>query len=548
MSRTADARADVALLAALADGPLDVLDLLQVLRRQAAWLLRGGEGVVHVLLHRLLRQGRVRLGGRSARGLVRYAVAAPEAATADEDAAAAPDAPDAPGDPAPVDAGAADRARRVAGGVADPADRGRVQADATAHLDLLVRADKAKAFGRIATLSSLLHRVDRGRRTVAVVVDPIDFFRRLVLHDGVWLVGIVVAFFVVRAFVLEVFHIPSSSMEPTLLVKDRVVVRKIGPAPKRWDIVTFELRGITYVKRMVGMPGEAFGIRNGDLYADGRLLVKPDDLSAALRKPIARWDFGPTQGPAGPGSGWRRMVDGERVTWVRDAPPLRPDGSVVGEPSPYSFALRDGYLVVEGRLEADGALRAVLARAPFGYEGEEPGARFEAEAGTHGVRVLVRRREASGAWIAPEVLLDAPDWRVDGDVRLELAYIDGVLRLATGGRTWREAVEAPDQPLRVEVGSTGAGATLRRAALDGDQHWSHDHQYAVPRAPRPDGHLPPLATYAFPIPDDAFFALGDNTLNSDDSRTVQKGAIPLAALTGPVIFRLWPPSRVGTVK
>ena len=44
---------------------------------------------------------------------------------------------------------------------------------------------------------------------------------------------------------------------------------------------------------------------------------------------------------------------------------------------------------------------------------------------------------------------------------------------------------------------------------------------------------------------DAFFALGDNTLNSDDSRTVAKGAIPLANLTGPVVFRVWPLSRIG---
>jgi signal peptidase I len=337
-------------------------------------------------------------------------------------------------------------------------------------------------------------------------------------------------------------------MEPTLLIGDRVAVRKIGPAPTRWDVVTFELRGTTYVKRMVGMGGEAFGIRNGDLYADGRLLVKPDDLSAALRHAIARWDFAASEGSAGPGPGWRRIEDGERITWVRDAPPLRPDGSMVGEPSPYNFALRDGYLVVEGRIEADGALRAVLARTPFGYEGGEPAVRFEAEAGTTGVRVLARRREPSGAWLAPETVLEDPAWRVQGDVRLELAYIDGELRVSTGGRTWRQTTPAPDQPLRVEVGALGAGTSVQRASLDGDQHWSHDHQYAVPGAPRGDGLLPPLATYAFPIPDNAFFALGDNTLNSDDSRTVQKGAIPLDALTGPVLFRLWPPSRIGTVK
>ena len=62
MSRSADARAEVALLEALGQGPLDVLDLVQALRKDAGWVLKGGEGVVHVLLHRLVRTQRVVVG------------------------------------------------------------------------------------------------------------------------------------------------------------------------------------------------------------------------------------------------------------------------------------------------------------------------------------------------------------------------------------------------------------------------------------------------------------------------------------------------------
>ena len=38
MSRSADARAEVALLEALGQGPLDVLDLVQALRKDAGWV------------------------------------------------------------------------------------------------------------------------------------------------------------------------------------------------------------------------------------------------------------------------------------------------------------------------------------------------------------------------------------------------------------------------------------------------------------------------------------------------------------------------------
>lgn len=90
---------------------------------------------------------------------------------------------------------------------------------------------------------------------------------------------------VLRMFVAQMFEIPSGSMENTLRVDDRIIVRKVGPAPQRGDVVVFqdfanwasstpthkpgfgrrilELIGLapdsshTYlVKRIIGMPGD----------------------------------------------------------------------------------------------------------------------------------------------------------------------------------------------------------------------------------------------------------------------------------------------------
>ena len=163
MSRSADARAEVALLEALGQGPLDVLDLVQALRKDAGWVLKGGEGVVHVLLHRLVRTQRVVVGPPGRRGLATYAAAvtAPDAEM--------PPPPENRGDLPVVDRRAADEARRLAKVVRDPATRGRIQADATAHLDQLARVEHPQAFGRTASWASLLQRVDRGRAAVVVV-------------------------------------------------------------------------------------------------------------------------------------------------------------------------------------------------------------------------------------------------------------------------------------------------------------------------------------------------------------------------------------------
>jgi signal peptidase I len=115
-----------------------------------------------------------------------------------------------------------------------------------------------------------------------------------------WLVtiGIAVAVvLVVKAFVVNPYRIPSSSMEPTFHCtgtagclggsNDRVLANRFiwhFSDPERGDVVVFEAppeaadtcgQGGTYVKRIVGMPGEQVAARDGEVLVDGEPLAEP---------------------------------------------------------------------------------------------------------------------------------------------------------------------------------------------------------------------------------------------------------------------------------
>ena len=137
-----------------------------------------------------------------------------------------------------------------------------------------------------------------------------------------WLVTIAVAVAFVLAFQAEVakpFRIPSSSMEPTLHCAkpgdwclgsrdDRVVANRLAyrfDKPQRGQIVVFTAPpaaskceagdgGATFVKRLIGLPGERVAERRGNIYINGRRLAEPY-ITPAFRDAVsAAW---PRVGP-----------------------------------------------------------------------------------------------------------------------------------------------------------------------------------------------------------------------------------------------------------
>jgi signal peptidase I len=90
----------------------------------------------------------------------------------------------------------------------------------------------------------------------------------------------------VRTFVAEPRFIPSSSMEPTLQIDDRLIIEKVSyyfRKPVRGEIVIFNPppnpaiadTSKVYIKRVIGLPGDRISIQSGKVYVNNRALIEP---------------------------------------------------------------------------------------------------------------------------------------------------------------------------------------------------------------------------------------------------------------------------------
>ena len=103
---------------------------------------------------------------------------------------------------------------------------------------------------------------------------------------------------IIRSLLLQPFYIPSSSMEPNLLVGDRLFVTKysygyskhsfpfspnifngriLSSEPKMGDVVVFKTPAdnrTDYIKRLIGLPGDEIQFINGDIYINNNQILK----------------------------------------------------------------------------------------------------------------------------------------------------------------------------------------------------------------------------------------------------------------------------------
>ena len=103
---------------------------------------------------------------------------------------------------------------------------------------------------------------------------------------------------IIRSLLIQPFYIPSSSMEPTMLVGDRLFVTKYSygyskhsfpfsppifknrflfDKPERGDVVVFKTtrdNRTDFIKRLIGLPGDRIQFIDGDVYINNNQILK----------------------------------------------------------------------------------------------------------------------------------------------------------------------------------------------------------------------------------------------------------------------------------
>jgi len=84
--------------------------------------------------------------------------------------------------------------------------------------------------------------------------------------------SIILMVILVRTFIITPVIVNGSSMEPTLLNKEILLLSKNNQNIERFDVVVLEINGERLVKRVVGLPGEHLKYVNNHLYINHNML------------------------------------------------------------------------------------------------------------------------------------------------------------------------------------------------------------------------------------------------------------------------------------
>jgi len=130
----------------------------------------------------------------------------------------------------------------------------------------------------------------------------------IIIDNTKTLLGALLIAILIRSLIIQPFYIPSSSMEPTLLVGDRIFVSKYAygysnhsfpfspkfsnnryfyKKPKQGDLVVFKTPAdnrTDYIKRLIGLPGDEIQFVNGSLILNGKKIKREKtEISELIR-------------------------------------------------------------------------------------------------------------------------------------------------------------------------------------------------------------------------------------------------------------------------
>ncbi|MGH7215327.1 MAG: S26 family signal peptidase, partial [Tepidisphaeraceae bacterium] len=367
---------------------------------------------------------------------------------------------------------------------------------------------------------------------------------------------------------------------PPVFYGDRILVLKylyLFQQPQRWDVVVFKSPdrpdkhdySQNYIKRLVGKPGEALMLLDGDLYAaqgaggrplddlrpeDFLIQTKPVSVREALLRLVYHNDYQPTRRramnahpfrqpwtPVERADAWKLEGEGTRDgrVFLCDAPVDKPAALAFDRTAnPDAHYLTDwlGYNATgpQGRrawvndleldlfyerLSGDGPLRLALSKL---------GRTFTVELTPTHVQLLSRQGNAPAQPVGEPVILPRGG---NGPLHVEFSNIDyqvcvrvdGQELIRTTPEQYRPDLRAllnddgpvQSQPPGVRIEAAGQKCALRHLSLWRDTYYTSDDT-TLGRALRGSGRGFPA--HVARLGPDEYFVLGDNSLISGDAR------------------------------
>lgn len=367
---------------------------------------------------------------------------------------------------------------------------------------------------------------------------------------------------------------PADSIGP-LVNGDRIFVLKCIYQffePSRWDVVVFKNPlnpEESYIKRLIGRPGDSVQIIDGDIYIDGRIARKPAHVQEELWMPVFLQNYPscPARSAAGPSGAESAeeeplFVNEADSAWQFDS--VRPNRFVLDERDdkvhtfdynsrqPNDFRAIYGYndsgtfssmpmcsdLMI--RFQAMGA----SIHSSVGAVLEKYGVLYGAKVEMHGAMVFLKYQE--GQWV--ELRRTLTDGIGPGTFEtFEFANVDHRLVLRWGQKRFSyELVEEKDlkgireQVTPPEVKVFGSdGLEVRNVSVYRDLYYIN---YGILRA---------TEAKPFTLNTDQFFVCGDNSPNSLDGRLwategfgnegtrYRQGIVPRDYMMGKAVMVYW---------
>lgn len=341
---------------------------------------------------------------------------------------------------------------------------------------------------------------------------------------------------ILKFFIIEAYKIPSGSMQPTIIgnsdtgIYDRVLVNKfvyLVSEPERWDVIVFKFpmnQSENYIKRLIGLPGEKVTIKNGDIYINGKIERKPEKVLGSVLKEV--YSSGNGRGrfedlfSTRPGC---VAVSGEEVRFAE--PCLATMTNIMddylhgydldyGIPRPERHKIEDDGIHHVGDLEI--SFEVELGAAASGVRGEirenDRVHTFFLKAGGSAepsfIRTSKMATESLGTnltvWSSKKVVLQK-----GRTYEVAFANIDDRLSIRLDGEEIAsheydtDRIEMGDSPNSICFGPVGGGGAFRDVTVLRDIYYINNS---------PEGFT------EYRVKKEHYFAMGDNTQNSSDSR------------------------------